>query len=140
MRRSSDMDSGIVRISRYPFAAAAKARPMPVFPEVGSTSTVRPGVIDPSRSRASIMATPIRSFTELAGLKYSSLAATTAPGAESFAIRLRRTRGVFPMSFVMSDAIRMAASLVPGFPAQISQSRASRSARTRRTSSPTVRR
>ena len=90
---------------------------MPVFPEVGSTRTVFPGVAFPSRSSASIMATPIRSFTELAGLKYSSFAATTAPGAESFAIRLRRTRGVFPMSFVMSVAIRMAASLarvVPG--------------------------
>ena len=128
-------------MSRYPFAAAAKARPMPVFPEVGSTRTVFPGVAFPSRSSASIMATPIRSFTELAGLKYSSLAATTAPGAESFAIRLRRTRGVFPMSFVMSVAIRMAASLAwGGFPGQISQSRASRSARRRRTSSPSVRR
>ena len=111
-----------------------------MFPDVGSTSTVFPGVIFPSRSSASIMATPIRSFTELAGLKYSSLAATTAPGAESFAIRLRRTRGVFPMSFVMSVAIRMAASLAwGGFPGQISQSRASRSARRRRTSSPSVR-
>ena len=34
--------AGMVRISLYPLAAAAIASPMPVLPEVGSTSTVTP--------------------------------------------------------------------------------------------------
>jgi hypothetical protein len=38
--RSILMDDGIVRISLYPFDAAIKARPIPVFPLVGSTSTL----------------------------------------------------------------------------------------------------
>ena len=51
---------------------------MPVLPLVGSISTVLPGVIFPSRSAASIMANPMRSFTLLAGLRLSSLATTVA--------------------------------------------------------------
>ena len=50
---------------------------MPVFPEVPST-IVPPGCSEPSASAASTIDTPIRSFTELAGLKYSSLASTVA--------------------------------------------------------------
>ena len=38
------MLAGIVRINLYPLEAAAIARPMPVLPEVGSTSTVFPEV------------------------------------------------------------------------------------------------
>lgn len=41
-RLSKDMDAGMVRISLYPFAAATKASPMPVFPDVGSTRVVTP--------------------------------------------------------------------------------------------------
>ena len=41
---------------------------MPVFPEVGSITVVTPGSILPSASAASIIATPIRSLTEPAGL------------------------------------------------------------------------
>ena len=41
-RLSRDMDAGMVRISLYPFAAATKASPMPVFPDVGSTRVVTP--------------------------------------------------------------------------------------------------
>ena len=41
---------------------------MPVLPEVASTIVVRPGWIRPSRSAASIIATPILSLTLPAGL------------------------------------------------------------------------
>jgi hypothetical protein len=40
---------------------------MPVLPEVAST-IVPPGFSSPERSAASTIATPMRSFTELAGL------------------------------------------------------------------------
>ncbi len=39
-----------------------------MLPEVGSITVVTPGSISPSRSAASIMATPMRSFTDPAGL------------------------------------------------------------------------
>jgi len=42
---SRDMDAGMVRISLYPLAAATKARPMPVLPDVGSTRVVTPAGI-----------------------------------------------------------------------------------------------
>jgi hypothetical protein len=47
-----------------------------VLPLVGSTTSERPGLISPAASAASIIATPIRSFTEPPGLKYSSFAQT----------------------------------------------------------------
>ena len=64
-------------------------------PEVASTIVVRPGSMRPSRSAASIIATPMRSFTEPPGLKDSSLAysSTSTP---SGTIRVRRTIGVRP--------------------------------------------
>src|SRR6266516_2352651 len=69
------------------------ARPTPVLPEVGST-IVPPGFSFPSRSACSIIARPIRSFTEPPGLRYSSLARIRAwPGGES---RSSRTIGVEP--------------------------------------------
>lgn len=40
MRRSSDAVAGMVSTSLKPLAAAIQASPMPVFPEVGSTSVV----------------------------------------------------------------------------------------------------
>ena len=46
---------------------------MPVLPEVGSMMT-EPGFSRPLASASSTMALAIRSFTEPAGLKYSSLA------------------------------------------------------------------
>jgi hypothetical protein len=52
---------------------------MPVLPLVASTIVVLPGSIRPSRSAASIIATPIRSLTEPPGLSISSLAKTCAP-------------------------------------------------------------
>ena len=52
LRRSSDIVSGIVRTSGIPIAAQTKAKPMPVFPEVGSMTVVTPVRIAP-RSSAS---------------------------------------------------------------------------------------
>ena len=78
-RRSSDILAGIVKMRSYPFAAATKANPMPVFPDVGSTSVVTPGRIIPLLSASSIMLRPMRSFTLLQGLLLSSLAAIVAP-------------------------------------------------------------
>ena len=75
---------------------------MPVLPLVGSSSTVS-GSIWPSRSAASIMATPMRSFTLPQGLKLSSLA-TSRPGRPA-PMRLSRTSGVRPTSAVMSGAM-----------------------------------
>jgi len=66
-RRSFDMDSGMVSTTWYPRAAPTMARAMPVFPEVASTM-VPPGGRVPAASAAFTMETPMRSFTELAGL------------------------------------------------------------------------
>ena len=69
------MVSGIVSTQWMPRAAHTIASAMPVLPLVGSTITVS-GPISPASWAASIIATPIRSFTEWAGLKNSSLATT----------------------------------------------------------------
>src|SRR5213592_4982402 len=91
---SCDILSGIVKMQRYPFTAAASASPTPVFPDVAST--IRPpGLSRPSRSAASIIARPIRSFTEPPGLKNSAFAYT---GVRIPCVTLlRRTRGVHPI-------------------------------------------
>ena len=80
---------------------------MPVLPLVGSRMMVS-GPISPSRSAASIIATPMRSLTLPAGLKDSSFATTCA--AAPSVTRRSRTSGVFPISCVMSSAMRMSAS------------------------------
>src|SRR5262245_37890460 len=95
-RRSGLIDSGIVSTHSYPFTAATKASAIPVFPLVGSTITVSPGVMSPSRSAASIIESPIRSFTLAAGFWLSSLA--TICGRTPAATRFRRTSGVRPTS------------------------------------------
>ena len=66
---------------------------MPVLPLVASTIVVRPGSMMPSASAASIIATPIRSFTEPPGLSISSFANSSTP---SGAIRVSCTIGVRP--------------------------------------------
>ena len=80
-------------MSLYPFTAAARARPIPVLPELGSIN-VSPGLIRPSCSASSIIRTPIRSFKEPPGLKNSHLANnwqfSSVPILPSFTI------GVFP--------------------------------------------
>ena len=68
---------------------------MPVLPLVASTIVVRPGSIRPSRSAASIMATPIRSLTEPPGLNISSLREDLAL-PPSGASRVSCTIGVRP--------------------------------------------
>ena len=75
---------------------------MPVLPEVGSIK-VEPGLILPSRSRASIMLTPMRSLTLAIGLKNSSLARRLALMPFSAARRFSRTIGVSPIVWVMSS-------------------------------------
>src|SRR5690242_4601601 len=80
---------------RYPFTAAAIARPTPVLPEVGST-IVPPGRSFPSRSARSIIGSPIRSFTEPPGFRYSSLASSVGPTSRPSLSS--RTIGVAPTS------------------------------------------
>ena len=96
------MSSGIVSTSRYPLRAQTIARPMPVLPEVGSTS-VSPGLIRPSRSAASTMLSAMRSFTEPAGFCASSLPSTSA--APSGTTRCSRTSCVRPIRSSTESAI-----------------------------------
>ncbi len=74
--------------------AATIARPIPVFPLVGSTS-VEPGWSVPRRSASSIMDRAIRSFTLPPGFWDSTLARMVALLAG--AIRPSRTSGVLPI-------------------------------------------
>ena len=83
-------------------AAATKARAMPVLPLVGSTM-VEPGFSTPWTSRASIIETPMRSFTEAMGLKNSSLASTSALGFRAAVRRGSRISGVSPMVSMMES-------------------------------------
>ena len=101
LRRSTDIDSGMTRMSLYPRAAATNASAMPVFPEVGSTRTPRPGAMRPCASRASIIATPMRSLTLPIGLKNSSFASKLARTPFSLAMRSMRTSGVSPIVSVI---------------------------------------
>ena len=76
-----------------------------MLPLVGSMMVVRPGAMRPSRSATSIMASPMRSLTLPPGLNDSSLPSTSAPVSSE--MRLRRTKGVCPMSSVMLVALFM---------------------------------
>lgn len=93
----------MVSTSLYPLDAATMASPIPVFPEVGSTRTVFPGVMSPLCSASVIMERAMRSLTELAGLEDSSLATTsqTFPSVTLWSL----TRGVWPISSRMFSAI-----------------------------------
>src|SRR4051794_13386645 len=71
------------------------ARPVPVFPDVGST-IVPPGRRSPEASAASMSATATRSLIEPPGLRASTLA--TSCGTRPGRMRLRRTSGVWPMA------------------------------------------
>ena len=88
------MVSGIVNIRRYPFTAATMAKPMPVFPLVGSIMTV-PGLMRPCFSASLTMLRQIRSLMLPPGFLDSSFATTMA--FESAVRRFSRIRGVFPM-------------------------------------------
>jgi hypothetical protein len=98
-RRSTVMVSGIVKMQRNPRDAATYARPMPVFPLVGSTMII-PSRSTPRAMASSIIAAPIRSFTELYGL-YPSCFTTIRPGSP-FPSRLSRMSGVLPIVSVTS--------------------------------------
>ncbi len=76
---------------------------MPVLPLVGSTSVLLPGVRMPCRSIASIIDTPIRSFTDEIGLKNSSFSRMSAFTSICWGMRLSRTSGVSPMVSVMEE-------------------------------------
>ncbi len=75
---------------------------MPVLPLVGSMMTVL-SLISPSRSAASIIARPMRSFTLQSGFMFSTFATTVAT-QPSVTCR-SRTCGVLPMHWVMSSKI-----------------------------------
>jgi hypothetical protein len=71
-----------------------------VLPEVGSITTVS-GRSLPSASSASIMLTPIRSFTLAIGLKNSSFRTMSARAPWAWAMRGMRTSGVLPIVSAM---------------------------------------
>ncbi len=75
---------------------------MPVLPEVGSMMTV-PALILPSRSPASIMARPMRSFTLASGLKNSAF--TKMLAGTPLAMRLSLMSGVLPMVATTSGKV-----------------------------------
>jgi len=79
------------------------ANPIPVFPLVGSTNVVFPGVISPRSSASLIMERAMRSFTELAGLEDSNLHTTSA--TQPSLRRFNLTKGVFPIRSRMLSAI-----------------------------------
>mmetsp|Transcript_27370 Transcript_27370/g.76770 ORF Transcript_27370/g.76770 Transcript_27370/m.76770 type:complete len:265 (+) Transcript_27370:447-1241(+) len=97
-RRSMLMLSGIVRMSLYPLLAATMANPMPVFPLVGSTRMVLPGVMSPRSSACVIMLSAMRSLTEFAGLEDSSLHTISPTQPSSAGMAFNLTMGVFPIS------------------------------------------
>ena len=91
---SFDCLSVETQINLYPFTIDAKAKPIPVFPDV--PSTIVPPVFNlPSFSASSIIFKAIRSLTEFPGLKLSTLAKTNA--GISSVILFSRTKGVFPI-------------------------------------------
>ena len=91
---SLDCLSVETQISLYPFTIAANAKPIPVLPDVPSTM-VPPGFNLPSASASSTIFSAILSFTELPGLKYSTLANTVA--SISLVMAFNLTIGVFPI-------------------------------------------
>ncbi len=103
-RRSRLIVSGMTNAHLMPRAAQTMANPMPVLPDVGS-STIVSGLILPAFCAASIIAIPMRSLTLCAGFWNSSLPTTCAlmPAVR----RLMRTRGVLPISSVTFWAMRM---------------------------------
>jgi hypothetical protein len=71
-----DIFAGKVIIHRYPFRPARSARPIPVFPEVGSMMTEYPGIRSPERSAWVIIRRAMRSLMDPPAEKNSTLATT----------------------------------------------------------------
>ena len=108
LSRSRLIPCGSVSTSSYPFAAHTIASAIPVLPLVASTIVVRPGSIRPSASAASIIATPIRSFTLPPGLADSTFPYNRTPSLRSLSPSSpgSSTSGVSPTSSAMLIGIR----------------------------------
>ena len=85
----------MTKISRYPLTAHTIARPIPVFPLVGST-TAEPGLSSPLSSASFTICKAMRSFILPPGLNDSTFAAIVAPvlGESLFNFNI----GVIPIS------------------------------------------
>ena len=94
-RRSVVTLSGITTVSRWPRSRAIMARLMPVLPLVGSRM-IESEVSRPVRSRSSMSALAMRSFSEPVGLNASSFAQRTTLGLGD--IRGMATSGVRPIA------------------------------------------
>ena len=70
---SSEFPLDITAMKGYPFTLQTIASPVPIFPEVSST-TVCPGANIPDFSASSIIPNAARSFFENPGFRYSSFA------------------------------------------------------------------
>ena len=81
----------------YPFKPHTIAKPVPIFPEVSST-TVCPGDKTPKFSASFIMPSAARSFFENPGFRYSSFARIVPFTSCSFVNRSSRTNGVLPIA------------------------------------------
>jgi hypothetical protein len=86
------------------------ASPAPVLPLVGST-IVPPGLSWPDRSARSTMASPMRSFTDPPGFRYSTLASRV--GASPLPSRDSRTSGVPPTTSRIESYTSMPRSIDP---------------------------
>lgn len=94
---SSDIFSGKVTIHLYPHNLAAKANPIPVFPDVASIN-VAPGFKYPSASAYLIIRTPILSFKDPAAFKNSHLAKNSHFKPSDYGILFNLIIGVFPIA------------------------------------------
>ena len=81
----------------YPFAAHTEARPIPVFPLVGSIITLSLCNF-PLFSASSIIDKAILSFTEPVGLKNSTLAYRLTLRLNFFSILFNLNKGVLPIN------------------------------------------
>ena len=86
--------SDVTKIHLYPFATAAIANPIPVFPDVPSI-IVPPGLRRPFFSASITILRPILSFTEFPGLNVSYFAYNLQ--GRSFANLFIAIIGVFPI-------------------------------------------
>jgi hypothetical protein len=86
---------GIMMIHLYPFAAHAIASPIPVLPDVPST-TVMPGLSLPARSASSSMFLAMRSLMEPPGFCISNFTYTAFALQPSGSIFFSWTMGVLP--------------------------------------------
>ena len=91
------MVSGMVKITLYPLIAATIARPIPVFPLVGSI-IVPPFLIKPSFSASSTIFKATLSLEDPAGLNFSIFAIILEFKLKLFSKLCNSTRGVFPIN------------------------------------------